>query len=380
MRVGVTLFMENTGDWERFEEADTSRPPTLPDAQVYEDELRLADLIEPLGFDAIWTVEHHFSPYLMVPNPFQLLTYLAGRTERVDFGTMVVVLPWHDPLRVAEEIAVLDNLLQGRRLSVGLGRGAARREFDPFKVPMGETRARFDEALAIVRAALSQERFSYQGRFHEIPETSIRPRPRTPDLVDRMAIAWQSPATLAIGANHGLGMLFVNNKTWAEYEEDVAGFNRVRAGRGWDPIQPTAVTWVSCAETEEEAWRIARAHMGQHQDSARRHYELDDEAHFLAADGYEAYAARARQVAATDPEQRIDDFCRRQVYGTPQQCLEKLREIQRRTSASEFILRFKFGEMPADLGERNMRLFAETVLPQLQALDAQLSPAAAGTA
>ena len=133
-----------------------------------------------------------------------------------------------------------------------------------------------------------------------------------------------------------------------------------------------------CAETEEEAWSIARTYMAQHQDSARRHYELDDEAHFRAARGYEAYAERARQVAASDPEQRLEEFCRRQVYGTPEQCLERLREIQRRTSAGEIILRFRYGEMPVELGERNMRLFAERVLPQLQALDPQLSAAAAG--
>ena len=377
MRVGVALFMENYADWDRFNAADTSRPPQPADADAYTDELRIGDLVEPLGFDAIWTVEHHFSPYLMVPNPLQLLSYYAGKTQRIDFGTMVVVLPWHHPLRVAEEISVLDNLLQGRRLTVGLGRGAGRREFDPFHVPMSETRARFDEALDIVRTALTQERFSYEGQFFQIPETSIRPRPRTPDLVDRMAIAWQSPSTLEIGANHGLGMLFVNNKTWEEYADDVTGFNRIRAGHGWDPVQPTVVTWVSCAETEEEAWQTARTYMGEHQDSGRLHYELDDEAHFRAAGSYEFYAERARQVAATDPQERIDAFCRAQVYGTPEQCLERLRHIQRQTSAQEFILRFKFGQMPADLAERNIRLFAGTVLPHLHTLEPQLASAGA---
>ena len=65
-------------------------------------------MVEPLGFDSIWGVEHHFSPYTMIPDVLQFLTYMAGRTSRVGFGSMVAVLPWHDPVRVAEEIAMLE--------------------------------------------------------------------------------------------------------------------------------------------------------------------------------------------------------------------------------------------------------------------------------
>ena len=95
-----------------------------PDLQVYRDELRLADLAEPLGFQSIWGVEHHFTDYTMCPDVLQFLTYMAGRTESARLGSMVVVLPWHDPLRVAEQVSMLDNL-SGGRLILGLGRGAS---------------------------------------------------------------------------------------------------------------------------------------------------------------------------------------------------------------------------------------------------------------
>ena len=137
MRVGISSFAQNFGDWERHTAGDFDRPPKIPDSQIFDDELRLAELAEPLGFDSIWTVEHHFTPYTMVPNPTQYLAYLAGRTRRVDFGTMVIVLPWHDRVQVAEEISLLDNLLQGRKLNIGLGRGAGRVEFEGLRVPMG---------------------------------------------------------------------------------------------------------------------------------------------------------------------------------------------------------------------------------------------------
>jgi len=111
------------------------------DFQVYRDELRLADLAEPLGYQSIWGVEHHFTDYTMCPDVIQFLTYMAGRTKNTLLGTMVVVLPWHDPVRVAEEVSMLDNLSEGRMI-LGIGRGLAKVEFDGFRLDMSQSRAR----------------------------------------------------------------------------------------------------------------------------------------------------------------------------------------------------------------------------------------------
>src|SRR5665213_1550883 len=107
MKVGVSLFMQNYTDWERYEaeEKDPTLPtsaPKISDAQIFQDHLHMGRLVEPLGFQSLWTVEHHFTPYTMINNPTQFLAYFAGCTERIDMGTMVVVLPWHDPIAVAE--------------------------------------------------------------------------------------------------------------------------------------------------------------------------------------------------------------------------------------------------------------------------------------
>jgi alkanesulfonate monooxygenase SsuD/methylene tetrahydromethanopterin reductase-like flavin-dependent oxidoreductase (luciferase family) len=88
MKVGASFFFQNyfraqKQDWE-----------------IYQEDLALAEMVEPLGFDSIWGVEHHFSPYTMIPDVLQFLTFMAGRTRKVGFGSMVVVLPWHDPVRV----------------------------------------------------------------------------------------------------------------------------------------------------------------------------------------------------------------------------------------------------------------------------------------
>src|ERR1700694_931161 len=140
MHVGYAPIFQNPGN-------------TLSDAEVYRQELRLADLAEPLGFDSIWSVEHHFTDYTMCPDVLQFLTYMAGRTQQVALGSMVVVLPWHDPMRAAEEISMLDNI-SGGRMILGLGRGAGKVEFEGLRGPMGESRERFVEYARMVLEGL----------------------------------------------------------------------------------------------------------------------------------------------------------------------------------------------------------------------------------
>src|SRR5689334_25307430 len=126
MHVGMAAVFQNPGK-------------AQSDRDVYLNELRLAELAEPLGFQSVWGVEHHFTDYTMCPDVLQFLTYMAGRTTRVQLGSMVVVLPWHDPVRVAEDVSVLDAL-SGGRFIFGIGRGLGRVEFDGFRVPMDESR------------------------------------------------------------------------------------------------------------------------------------------------------------------------------------------------------------------------------------------------
>ena len=130
---------------------------------MYKEHLELGDLAEPLGFDSIFALEHHFTGYSMSPAPTQLLSYFAGRTKRVQLGTAVIVLPWHDPIRVAEQIALLDVLCGGRCL-FGFGRGAASVEYAGFRIPMEEARPRFVEAAQLIRHGAQPARVRVAGR------------------------------------------------------------------------------------------------------------------------------------------------------------------------------------------------------------------------
>src|SRR5512132_4402783 len=145
------------------------------DADVLGEHMAMGDLAEPLGFDSLFALEHHFTGYAMSPAPLQLLSYYAGRTRRIMLGTAVIVLPWHYPVRVAEQIALLD-VISGGRCLFGFGRGAASVEYAGFRIPMEEARPRFVEAAKIIVTALTNDSFEREGEFFKIPRTSIRPR------------------------------------------------------------------------------------------------------------------------------------------------------------------------------------------------------------
>jgi alkanesulfonate monooxygenase SsuD/methylene tetrahydromethanopterin reductase-like flavin-dependent oxidoreductase (luciferase family) len=140
----------------------------IGDDQVWDEELRLARIAADSGFDVLWSAEHHFFDYSFCPDNLQLMTFLAGVCPNVDLGTAAVIVPWHDPLRVAEQAPMLDHLCKGR-LRLGLGRGLARREFAAFRGTMNESRERFDEAAPMIVTAVRTGVMEGNGKFYPQP-------------------------------------------------------------------------------------------------------------------------------------------------------------------------------------------------------------------
>src|SRR5437016_7605243 len=135
--------------------------------QRYRDTLEQAAHAETLGFESVWPVEQHFDPELSIlPSPLLLLAALAERTRNLRLGIAIILLPLSHPIRVAEEIATLDVLSDGR-VEFGIGRGAIPAHFSGFGISQAESRDRFLESLEIVLGAWKNERLSYQGRFFQ---------------------------------------------------------------------------------------------------------------------------------------------------------------------------------------------------------------------
>ena len=146
--------------------------------QRYRDTLDQAIYAETLGFESVWPVEQHFNPQLSIlPSPLLLLSALAERTHTLRLGIAIVLLPLSHPVRIAEEIATLDVLSNGRA-EFGIGRGSIPTHFSGFGVAQAESRDRMLEALEIIRQAWTNERLSFQGKFFNIENLSIVPKPR----------------------------------------------------------------------------------------------------------------------------------------------------------------------------------------------------------
>lgn len=337
------------------------------DASVMGEYISLGDLAEPLGFDSLWALEHHFTGYAMTAEPTQLLAYFAGRTKRLTLGTAVIVLPWHDPVRVAEHIALLDILCGGRCI-FGFGRGAASVEYAGFRIPMEEARARFVECTEIVIKALANETFEHSGEFYNIPLTSIRPRPISKPE-QRFYASSVSPESAEIMAKMGLGVLVVMQNEWKKASQDIHRYREIATKVGHTPRPPIVLTNVSCAETREEAKDRAVEHLGAKWASIENHYHFAD-GHLAKVKGYEFYAGLAKTYTKMkDPafkDAATEFYVNIQIVGTPDDCIEQIAELRRLTGLDHLACEFMYGGMPREEGEENMRLFADRVLPVLQ--------------
>lgn len=346
---------------------------TISDHQVYQNELALADLAEPLGFQSVWGVEHHFTDYTMCPDVIQFLSYMAGRTQQVQLGSMVMVLPWHDPMRAAEEVSMLDNLSGGRTI-LGIGRGLARVEFEGFGLDMSESRGRFIESAQTLLTGLERGYCEFDGEFVKQTRRDIRPEP-VKSFRGRTYAAAVSPESSRVMAELGVGLLIIPQKPWDDVEAELETYRRIYLEVNHEEAPPPVVVgFTFCHEDEERAEELARRYVGGYWESVMEHYEIRND-HFKEIRGYEYYSKMTDKVAEYGDDDVRDFFLNLQVWGTPEQCLEKIKRIHQRVGQGSYVAVFSYGGMPQADAERSMRLFASKVMPELKAFD----PAAAGS-
>ncbi len=337
------------------------------DREVYQGELRLADLAEPLGFQSIWGVEHHFTDYTMCPDVLQFLGYMAGRTERAQLGSMVVVLPWHDPIRVAEEVSMLDTISNGR-LILGLGRGAGKVEFDGFRLRMDESRQRFIESAEMLLTGLERGWCEYEGTYVKQPRADIRPAPFK-SFRGRTYAAAVSPESAPIMAKLGVGMLIIPQKPWKEVATELDAYRATyREVNRLEAPSPIAAGWTFCDENAERARELAHRYIGGYFESVLQHYNFASD-HLASTKGYEYYGKMADKIQTYGTATVTDYFVDLQVWGTPEQCHAKIADIHRRVGNSHFVGVFSYAGMPWEEAERNMRLFAREVMPEVKKID-----------
>ncbi len=341
----------------------------ISDSEVYRNELRLCEMAEPLGFDSVWSVEHHFDDYTMCPDVLQFLAYMAGKTSRVQLGSMVVVLPWHDPVRVAEQISMLDHVSNGRFI-LGLGRGLARIEYEGFRLDQNEGRNLFVEYAELILNAL-EKGYIEGGKYTKQPRRDIRPFPGR-SFKGRTYAAAVSPESMPIMAKLGVGLLVIPQKPWEAVKQDFEVYHRV-----WREVNPSKPApkplsggFCFVDENKDRAEEMAMKWIGAYYHTAMRHYEMTSQ-QFGSHKSYEFYSHVGKYIAKHGLDGAAADFARLMPWGTPEQVLEKISFIKDTIDARGVMLNFSYAGMPFEEAERNLKCFVKHVLPELKKLETE---------
>jgi alkanesulfonate monooxygenase SsuD/methylene tetrahydromethanopterin reductase-like flavin-dependent oxidoreductase (luciferase family) len=336
--------------------------PGQSHAERYAETFELIELAESLGFDVAWLAELHFGgAFSLLSNPLMAVPVIAQRTRRIRIGTAVTLLPLHHPLSVAEQAATAD-ILSGGRLEFGVGRGSIPTQFHGFRLPLAENRARFDEALEIIRLAWTRDRFSYEGTFFSIDNLEVVPRPvQVPHPPVRVGV--HSPESFAHIADLGLPIYSGTTTTplpelrrcMAIYREHLSA-----AGHPWRDDQMALMFPVHVAASSAAARDAMRA-------GVRQYYRNVETIFSRLPDSYGDHLPRLKAVRETLANLPYERFCRDQaIFGDAGEAVDRLQAVRDELGLSQVICWFDQGaRLPRAEVEATMRRFAEHVMPKV---------------
>ena len=317
-----------------------SPSPGAPVGQGFHDFIDFNIEAEALGYHGTFLVEHHFTGWNQVSATLTLLTWLAARTTKLRLGTAVMVLPWHNPVILAEQAATLD-LLSGGRLDFGVGKGYRYSEFKGFAIPREEADARFEEALAVITQAWTcEQRFSHHGRFWTFDDIVVEPptrqKPHPP-----FWMAAGSPSSIRRVAERGHNLLLDQFAAFDVIGERVALFKaeQARHGRAYNPLGIALARDMHLADDEDAKNAALKRSREFHERilSVSRWPDRAGGSHILAYD-------HAPEAAAANS-----------LIGTPDEIIRKLNVLRR--AGVEYVIMSCGGSRPS------LRRFAREIMP-----------------
>lgn len=330
--------------------------------QRYRDTIEQAVYAETLGFESVWPVEQHFNPNLSImPAPLLPLTAIAERTQKLRLGVAIVLLPLSHPIRVAEEIATLDVISNGR-VEFGAGRGAIPSHFRGFGVDQVESRDRLFEGLEIIRRAWTEDETSFDGKFFTIKDIRVVPKP-VQKPYPPIRIAANSEDTFELMGREGYQIFAASQ---------VNSFNRLRRLL---PAYREARNNAGYRGSDDDLSLLMPLYVGDDPAQIQRDTEpgirhlLETVASLYTSTSpkSEAGARRimelAQKVRATTYEQARDSMA---VFETPENCIERLQGLREEFRMGRLIGWFNPGGLlPHARVMHSMELFAQKVLPHL---------------
>jgi alkanesulfonate monooxygenase SsuD/methylene tetrahydromethanopterin reductase-like flavin-dependent oxidoreductase (luciferase family) len=310
-------------------------------ASVYQRALQRIEIMDHSGYDAVWLAEHHFSSFSVCPSVHMMGTLAAARTQRLRIGTGVSLAAFYHPLRLAEEVALLD-VLSGGRVNWGAGRGFSRGEFAAFGVTPEESGPRFRETVEIVLKAWSEERLTWTGEYFRFEDVEILPKPTQKPLPVWMAAS--SEPAIDWAAGRGFSILMDPHSSFAElaqkrrrYEAGLAAHGFSAAGRDIPMAR-----FVALGETDAAAAEVARRGAGWLTAS-------------YAGPNHKAVVQETRDYRGRDP---VDHYVDQVIlHGTPDRVIDRIRAL-REAAGLDYLL-------CAPLSHESFLMLTDQVLPRL---------------
>ncbi|MCU0725103.1 MAG: LLM class flavin-dependent oxidoreductase [Planctomycetes bacterium] len=310
-----------------------------PDA-YFREKIDLARQAEDLGFHGFFVAEHHFHPYGLVPDPAVLLSAMAVETSRIALGPAVSNLPFHNPVRVAEQYCLVDQLSRGR-LVFGVGSGYLQHEFEGFGLSPANKRQRFDEALEVIEKAMTGKRFSHQGEFFKVPKTKLNVAPWGGRKIEPKIAILSELAAYYVG-KRGYGIMTVPYATVEHISDAALLYANYR--KGWRE---------SGKPGDGEVYAAIHTHCGDHPAAEspvnRRHLEK--------------YVLSRLYAKHSD----YDTCLRRGVVaaGTPEEVTTMLQTVVD-TGVDHLMLLVDYGAMPPGETRASLERLAKDVIPNLR--------------
>lgn len=327
-------------------------------ADVYRENLEQSRYAEELGFDAVWLTEHHFSDYALLGDPTLFASALAETTTRIRIGTAVLVLPVHNPIRVAENTAFVDVLSSGR-LDVGIGRGYQPKEFEGFQVPMDRSQAMMDESIELIKQLWTQDTVDFEGEFFQLKGFELFPRP-VQEPHPPVWLAAVSPGTFERAGAAGQAILTSPNFTPIPLiQANFDAYRNALSANGYDvaSYQYPVMQQIYVGTDHDDGYNRPREHAMRYYASLGRLLPSDDD--IVSAD-YEFY----RKVNQNVGDLRYDFLYQNGVsFGSSEEVVARITTLREALGMNYFIGWFNFGGLPHADVMKSMERFATDVMP-----------------
>ncbi len=322
-----------------------------PHKELYAEMLEEVAMADEMGFDSAWLSEHHFLGDGYCPSLLLTAAAIAAKTKNIRIGTGVLLLPLHDPIRVAEDAAVAD-LISGGRLILGIGLGYRQEEFDGFGRTLKQRRGRMEEGIEILTKSWGDEPFSLNGTYYKLENVNVTPKPVQKPIPIWVG-AFTEPAirrAARIGAPlfiPAIGVIPIVKYLFNMHSELLKEY-----GRNPDDYEKPLVREMYISDMKaDDAWEKIKEHVT------------------YTAKGYASWGSMVDREGnlLSDPDDPIlYDIARDQsIIGTPEECIETIKQYQSELPIDNLICRFKFPGISHEESMRSMRLFVEKVQPHV---------------